>query len=328
MVFHEVCADLENIGYEVQAFIIPASGINAPHQRERLWIVANSRHSPKGKTRSSITNEGKQSSIIYTSEQSRNQSAIFNNGFCDLQRDVADTDNTRTNNDMQFNGEWKENDEQWRGQSQSEHWENGINGITSDSDNGSGLCDTVQTRREKFKELYDLQPNTPDTDLHGFHERNGNDEINASERGFNALNDIDESNGIGDIADTESKRTREQSPENRGREDGRFNDISEDGDATYTDSIRLERKCRPIGELEREIRFSSTSSRNIWNTAWDNFPTQSPVCSGDDGISHGLDNITFSKWRNESIKGYGNAVVPQVVYRIFKTIEYIQNLKP
>jgi DNA (cytosine-5)-methyltransferase 1 len=39
-----------------------------------------------------------------------------------------------------------------------------------------------------------------------------------------------------------------------------------------------------------------------------------------------LDNITFPKWRNESIKGYGNAVVPQVVYRIFKTIEYIQNL--
>jgi DNA (cytosine-5)-methyltransferase 1 len=60
---------------------------------------------------------------------------------------------------------------------------------------------------------------------------------------------------------------------------------------------------------------------------WQNFPTQSPVCGGDDGISHGLDNITFSKWRNESIKGYGNAIVPQVVYRIFKTIEYIQNLK-
>jgi hypothetical protein len=33
---------LENIGYEVQAFIIPASGINAPHQRERLWITAHS----------------------------------------------------------------------------------------------------------------------------------------------------------------------------------------------------------------------------------------------------------------------------------------------
>ena len=54
---------------------------------------------------------------------------------------------------------------------------------------------------------------------------------------------------------------------------------------------------------------------------WENFPTQSPVCGGDDGISTQLDGITFSKWRNESIKGYGNAVVPQVVYQIFKAIE-------
>jgi DNA (cytosine-5)-methyltransferase 1 len=54
---------------------------------------------------------------------------------------------------------------------------------------------------------------------------------------------------------------------------------------------------------------------------WQNFPTQSPICGGDDGIPTELDGITFSKWRNESIKGYGNAVVPQVVYQIFKTIQ-------
>jgi DNA (cytosine-5)-methyltransferase 1 len=338
MVFHEVCSDLENIGYEVQAFIIPASGINAPHQRERLWIVANSRHNAERKTASSITNEGEQSSIIHTSEQSRNKSAIFNNGFCDLQRDVADTDNTRTNNGMQSNGEWKENDEQRRGQSQSEHWENGINGITSDSQSYGRKTDERINNGTKYKSndrdtirnIFNTdgkQRDVADTDSNGFDKRNGNNEINASERGFNALNDINQSNGIGNAPDTESQRTREQSSENRGWEDGRFNDISEDGDATYTDSIRLERECGPIGELEREIRFSSTSSRNMYDTAWDNFPTQSPVCGGDDGISNGLDNITFSKWRNESIKGYGNAVVPQVVYRIFKTIEYIQNLK-
>ena len=52
-----------------------------------------------------------------------------------------------------------------------------------------------------------------------------------------------------------------------------------------------------------------------------NFPTQSPICSGDDGLSDRLDNITFSKWRAESIKGYGNAIVPQVAYQIFRAIE-------
>jgi len=54
--------------------------------------------------------------------------------------------------------------------------------------------------------------------------------------------------------------------------------------------------------------------------AWSNFPTQSPICGRDDGIPTGLDGISFSKWRNESIKGYGNAVVPQVVHQIFKAI--------
>jgi DNA (cytosine-5)-methyltransferase 1 len=64
-----------------------------------------------------------------------------------------------------------------------------------------------------------------------------------------------------------------------------------------------------------------------WFDAWEQFPTQSPVCSRNDGFSAGLDNITFSKWRNESIKAYGNAVVPQVVYQIFKAIQQFENLQ-
>jgi DNA (cytosine-5)-methyltransferase 1 len=54
---------------------------------------------------------------------------------------------------------------------------------------------------------------------------------------------------------------------------------------------------------------------------WDNFPTEPPICSGDDGLSDRLDNITFPKWRNESIAAYGNAIVPQVAHQIFKAIE-------
>ena len=57
------------------------------------------------------------------------------------------------------------------------------------------------------------------------------------------------------------------------------------------------------------------------STPWDSFPSQPPVLCGDDGIPRELDGITFPKWRKESIKGYGNAIVPQVVYPIFKAIE-------
>jgi DNA (cytosine-5)-methyltransferase 1 len=59
---------------------------------------------------------------------------------------------------------------------------------------------------------------------------------------------------------------------------------------------------------------------------WQKFPTQSPICTGNDGLSSKLDGITFSKWRNESIKAAGNAIVPQVVYQIFKAIEQYENI--
>jgi DNA (cytosine-5)-methyltransferase 1 len=58
---------------------------------------------------------------------------------------------------------------------------------------------------------------------------------------------------------------------------------------------------------------------------WEDFPTQSPICFGDDGISSQLDGITFPKWRSESIQSAGNAIVPQVAYQIFKAIQEYEN---
>ena len=123
------------------------------------------------------------------------------------------------------------------------------------------------------------------TNSNGFNERNGNDEINASERGINALNDINKNDGQGDASNTTSERLERM----RGKERRCF---------------KLHRGCNGIQN-------------------WQNFPTQSPICSGDDGLPTELDGITFSKWRQESIKGYGNAVVPQVAYEIFKAIKNI-----
>ena len=41
MALDEVLADLESEGYSCETFIIPACGVNAPHKRNRVWIVAN-----------------------------------------------------------------------------------------------------------------------------------------------------------------------------------------------------------------------------------------------------------------------------------------------
>jgi DNA (cytosine-5)-methyltransferase 1 len=93
-------------------------------------------------------------------------------------------------------------------------------------------------------------------------------------------------------------------------------------DASNTTNIGQEYALEN-GELERR-RFGKSYQRNIWNS----FPSQSPICGGDDGIPTQLDGITFSKWRAESIKGYGNAIVPQVAYEIFQVIKkmYDDNL--
>ena len=39
VVFDEVLSDLENIGYSVQSFLIPACAVDAQHRRDRVWIV-------------------------------------------------------------------------------------------------------------------------------------------------------------------------------------------------------------------------------------------------------------------------------------------------
>ena len=41
MALDEVLFDLESLSYETQAFIIPACAVNAPHRRDRVWIIAN-----------------------------------------------------------------------------------------------------------------------------------------------------------------------------------------------------------------------------------------------------------------------------------------------
>jgi len=76
------------------------------------------------------------------------------------------------------------------------------------------------------------------------------------------------------------------------------------------------RRRENIGRRKSRFNDQKSTSSN-----WQNFPTQSPICGGDDGLPTELDGVTFSKWRNESIKGYGNAIVPQVAYEIFKAIQ-------
>jgi DNA (cytosine-5)-methyltransferase 1 len=127
------------------------------------------------------------------------------------------------------------------------------------------------------------------------HERECNNEEQPSERRINALNDIEP--------------------------------IHNEQSTFKHSNLQRQKRRMHTKQFKNTIReqFSERNARSYESTNWQNFPSQSPVCSGDDGISNKLDGITFSKWRNESIKGYGNAIVPQVAYEIFKVIQRLND---
>lgn len=72
---------------------------------------------------------------------------------------------------------------------------------------------------------------------------------------------------------------------------------------------------------ERDYWRDPEKYRNIW----EGFPTERPVRRRNDGFPEGMDaySIPYKRWRNETIKAYGNALVPQVLYEIFKAIDEI-----
>jgi DNA (cytosine-5)-methyltransferase 1 len=161
-----------------------------------------------------------------------------------------------------------------------------------------------------------------------------NDEVNTGEGRINAFSHIDKGTINGYAANSDSimwgKRYRETITSDRRKDSehkpkgnkiwDKHKAISGTGFSSNSKGIGQEYALEN-GELERR-RFRKPNKRNAWNS----FPSVSPICDGNDGISDRLDSITFSKWRQESIKAGGNAIVPQVVYQIFKAIEQYNEL--
>jgi DNA (cytosine-5)-methyltransferase 1 len=89
----------------------------------------------------------------------------------------------------------------------------------------------------------------------------------------------------------------------------------------YSKSIGLEHKVSKQ-KLVREIGLGECIEWNFQTKE----SLKSGLCWANDGISKELDGITFSKWRKESVKAYGNAIVPQIAHQIFKTIQEFEEL--
>ena len=205
----ETCySDLEALGYSVQSFIIPACAANAPHRRDRVWIVA---HSDNFGTRSRLGEIQSEDGEI--SERNNDAQPCNTNSA-----DVANAE-------------------------------------------GGGVCGNSR----KFRQA----------------QRRQNHELNAE-------------------------------PVEHGATRPAF--------APDTDSTSGKGKCINRQRERKPLGRSGDTIQDMWK----DFPTVPPICGGDDGLSKELDSITFPKWRNESIKAYGNAIVPQVAYEIFKAINKIK----
>ena len=164
--------------------------------------------------------------------------------------------------------------------------ENG-QGVGKRDDNKAGTFDAFQLEGRSFSDGVVTDPNHD-----GQHRSNGEHEKHSSQRGFDAQRNIKPGNDNGATPNAEGEQGKR---------------------------LRLEQ--REFSEPKQgEFRGNGGEVGNSIGN-WHDFPTQFPVCSRNDGFSSRLDGITFPKWRNESIKAAGNAIVPQVAYQIFKTIE-------
>ena len=105
--------------------------------------------------------------------------------------------------------------------------------------------------------------------------------------------------------------------------------------ATDTSSERPQagHRGRETGETSRNASSGNARSDSEFGDIaglgrWSGFPTVSPVHRGNDGLPFPLDDLAISqgKWRTESLKAYGNAIVPQVMYEIFRAIEIVHRI--
>jgi len=110
--------------------------------------------------------------------------------------------------------------------------------------------------------------------------------------------------------------------------------------ATHTDHTGLQgrKKTRNIGGSRKE-HYQLAGGYDSWSEHWLEAATR--LCILDDGLPGRLDTEAlsfgkpmrrpyhaFGKWRKESLKAAGNAIVPQVAYEIFKAIQHTENLTP
>lgn len=311
MVFHEVCADLEREGYEVQPFLIPAAGVNAPHQRYRVWFVAHSNglrleHSENGadihRGEGQAQGEGSESSeSIEANGEVRNATDTLHEGL----QGGQDTH------------KWEEHNTIWRGDgvnigaiSEDNQWDSRINFSEFPTQppvrRGNDGVSEALSRYINSKLYATISQRYTDKDLQEVRERISKEEVWEKIR---RLYKIREKAVLLKVLQLCSPTNTEQIG---------FSVFSEEA------SEKTMRKLQVYGEIgntPQGLKLEKQFYREFGNTL--------PI------LSHKIALVAmeaeraalnFMSWhRKESIKAYGNAIVPQIAIELFKTINVLES---
>ena len=293
-----ICDDLEGHGYSVQPILIPACSVGAPHRRDRVFIIGH-RIESEGK------GYGKQADNVR-----HGMAAIATSKGLQGDFEVGADDKERRD----FRGQPSRYDSQ--DATTITAYANGAGQPTPDEPCGRVRA-TVDGERKDVPFDGAERPCPPqaaaDTDNLRLQGRDvGTKEGHGEAEGGLPKaphGDIDEPEPVGggkgvrtaarNAADTEEQRSERLRPQQRG----------------YRQPQQVE-----LG--------GGGGEDGCWDGIagggrWDAFPTQSPIHRGNDGLPFDVDclTISFGKWRTEALKAYGNAIVPQVIYEIFRAIE-------
>ena len=280
-----ICRDLETHGYAVQPVLVPACAVGAPHRRDRVFIV--------GRRRDDI--------VADPDNGADGRAAGADEGEGGAQRLQERHEVRKPDEPNQVRREGAEivadTDGGRREKSEQPGWE------THQEETGARLDDTTE------------RPGTNDAAAHAV----GGGEGTSGEGGG--------VEGDGSDQDKQPCQRRAATEWN-----SRFYELLRNaaGGTADTNGERLEMAAskRVQGHEGRGERIgvclgAGDCRQGFPDGRWQSFPSVSPVHRGNDGLPFPLDDLTLSpaKWRTEALKAYGNAIVPQVMYEIFRAIE-------
>jgi DNA-cytosine methyltransferase len=281
MVFETVCTDLEGEGYEVRTFNIPAAGVQAPHRRERLWVVAhakrfNERKSIRGsdETQSRIQEEHRQNdsatressrtgSVWGTNNGHENLENSDNNGF---ERGLIETRNeTIAGQESTINGIKNPNNFSRRSDGTGDHEQSRTNGTVQGLRNDDQKESTRATGVRGLHERADISQGTAREDGHhqddsGALVQKGQSRVQSSISGGLERNQ--------DLFQESEIRQRDDSAALNRMETGRDENL-ENSRRTLQQGTELSKKNENEtreGNANIDQRSSSTSRSNVANT--------------------------------------------------------------